>query len=61
MTYENLIGMERLPGGLAIATTKVPLTEVFKGTGVMLLGDGISLVVLMFFPILSTWLPSMMK
>lgn len=59
------IGLVTPPVGMnayvVSATTKVPLTEVFKGTGVMLLVDGISLVVLMFFPILSTWLPSMMK
>jgi TRAP-type C4-dicarboxylate transport system permease large subunit len=42
------------------ATTKVPLEEVFKGTGALLLVDTISLIILLAFPILSTWLPSRM-
>jgi tripartite ATP-independent transporter DctM subunit len=42
------------------ATTKVPLEEVFKGTGALLLVDAISLIILLAFPILSTWLPSRM-
>jgi tripartite ATP-independent transporter DctM subunit len=41
-------------------TTKIPLQTVFKGTGVLLLVDGISLLILVAFPVLSTWLPSRM-
>lgn len=58
------IGLVTPPVGMnayvVSATTKVPLTDVFRGTGVMLLVDGISLLILLFFPILSTWLPSKM-
>jgi C4-dicarboxylate transporter DctM subunit len=42
------------------ASTKTPLEEVFKGTGSLLLVDTISLIILLAFPILSTWLPSTM-
>ena len=42
------------------ATTKTPLEEVLKGTGVMLLVDCTSLALLLSFPILSTYLPSRM-
>lgn len=42
------------------ATAKIPLEEVFKGTGILLLVEFISLAILMAFPILSTYLPSMM-
>jgi len=58
------IGLVTPPVGMnayvVSASTKVPLTEVFRGTGVMLLVDGISLLILLFFPVLSTWLPSKM-
>jgi len=58
------IGLVTPPVGMnayvVSATTKVPLDDVFRGTGVMLLVDGISLVLLLFFPILSTWLPAKM-
>lgn len=42
------------------ATTKIPLDEVFKGTGVLLCVECISLAILMAFPFLSTYLPSRM-
>ncbi len=42
------------------ATTKTPLEEVFRGTGVLLMVDAVSLCILLAFPVLSTWLPSRM-
>jgi C4-dicarboxylate transporter, DctM subunit len=58
------IGLVTPPVGMnayvVSATTKVPLEEVFKGTGVMLLVDFVSLAILMAFPVLSTYLPSKM-
>jgi C4-dicarboxylate transporter DctM subunit len=42
------------------ATTKTPLEEVFRGTGVLLMVDAVSLALLLAFPVLSTWLPSRM-
>ncbi|MCL6612007.1 MAG: TRAP transporter large permease [Peptococcaceae bacterium] len=43
------------------ATVKVPLHEVFSGTGVMLVFETLTLALLMAFPAIATWLPSMMK
>ncbi len=42
------------------ATTGVPLETVFKGTGIMLFFEAVTLALLIFFPVISTWLPSMM-
>jgi C4-dicarboxylate transporter DctM subunit len=58
------IGMITPPVGMnayvVSATSGIPLEEVFKGTGVLLLVEIISLIILLAFPILSTFLPSMM-
>jgi C4-dicarboxylate transporter, DctM subunit len=58
------IGLVTPPVGMnafvVSATTKTPLEEVFQGTAVLLLVDGISLILLLAFPILSTYLPSRM-
>lgn len=58
------IGMATPPVGMnayvVSATTKVPLEEVFKGTGPLVAMDILSLAVLLAFPALSTWLPSTM-
>ncbi len=58
------IGLVTPPVGMnayvVSATTKTPLEEVFAGTSVMLLVDGISLAILLAFPVLSTYLPSKM-
>lgn len=43
------------------ATIRVPLEQVFKGTGVMLMFEFITLCLLLAFPIIATWLPSLMK
>ncbi len=42
------------------ASSKIPLEYVFRGTIVMLLFEGVTLGVLLYFPSISTWLPSMM-
>jgi len=42
------------------ASTGIEVERVFKGTGVMLLFEGVTLVLLIFFPRIVTWLPSMM-
>jgi C4-dicarboxylate transporter DctM subunit len=58
------IGMATPPVGMNVyvvsATTKVPLEDVFKGTAPLLAMDAVSLVLLIAFPALSTWLPSTM-
>jgi C4-dicarboxylate transporter DctM subunit len=58
------IGMVTPPVGMnayvVSATTKTPLEVVFRGTGVLLIMDSISLVLLLAFPSLSTFLPSRM-
>ena len=42
------------------AATGVPLAEVFKGVGMMLIFELVTLILLILFPIISIWLPSMM-
>ena len=42
------------------ASTGIPLDKVFRGVGVMLVFELITLVLLLSFPALTTWLPSMM-
>jgi TRAP-type C4-dicarboxylate transport system permease large subunit len=58
------IGLVTPPVGMnafvVSATTKTPLEEVFQGTAILLLVDAISLILLLSFPILSTYLPSKM-
>ncbi|NLD48427.1 MAG: TRAP transporter large permease [Clostridiaceae bacterium] len=49
-----------LNGYIVAATSKTPLHEVFSGTGRLLVFEMLSLVLLLVFPILSTWLPSTM-
>lgn len=40
--------------------SKIPLVDVFRGTGVMLSMDCVTLAILLAFPFISTWLPSIM-
>jgi C4-dicarboxylate transporter, DctM subunit len=58
------IGMATPPVGMnafvVSATTKVPLDEVFRGTWPLIATDVVSLILLLAFPLLSTWLPSTM-
>jgi TRAP-type C4-dicarboxylate transport system permease large subunit len=42
------------------ASTGIPLSDVFRGLSVMLIFEFITLILLLAFPVLSTWLPSMM-
>lgn len=59
------IGLVTPPVGMnayvVSATVKAPLDQVFKGTGAMLTFEAVTLAILLAFPIISTWLPSMMK
>lgn len=59
------IGLVTPPVGInayiVSATAKIPLETVFRGTGLMLTIDIVSLIILIVFPQLSTWLPSLMK
>jgi C4-dicarboxylate transporter, DctM subunit len=58
------IGMVTPPVGMnayvVSASTGIPLDQVFRGIGVMLLLELISLALLLGIPSLATWLPSMM-
>ncbi|GBF32480.1 TRAP-type C4-dicarboxylate transport system [Desulfocucumis palustris] len=59
------IGLCTPPVGLNIyvtsGTTGVPLEEVFKGVGVMLAFEAVTLLILLAFPSIVTFLPSLMK
>lgn len=43
------------------ATSRIPLDQVFRGSAMMLAVDALSLILLLAFPSISTWLPSMMR
>lgn len=64
MTKIAEIGLVTPPVGMnayvVSASTGIPLSEVFRGTGCMLITEAISLMLLIAFPMLSTWLPAMM-
>lgn len=59
------IGLVTPPVGMnayvVSGTINAPLELVFKGTGVMLSFEAVTLILLLCFPIISTWLPSFMK
>ncbi|AEG14404.1 TRAP dicarboxylate transporter, DctM subunit [Desulfofundulus kuznetsovii DSM 6115] len=59
------IGLVTPPVGMnayvVSATIKAPLEQVFKGTGVMLMFEFVTLCLLLAFPMIATWLPSFMK
>ena len=59
------IGLVTPPVGMnayvVSATIKAPLEQVFRGTGVMLMFEFVTLCLLLAFPIIATWLPSFMK
>lgn len=65
VTKLNEIGLVTPPVGLnayvVSATVKAPLDQVFRGTGVMLAMEVVTLGLLLSFPIIATWLPSFMK
>jgi len=58
------IGLVAPPVGMNVfvvsATTGVPVATVYRGTGYMMLFEMITLGLLLAFPALSTWLPSLM-
>ena len=58
------IGLVTPPVGMnayvVSASTGVPLDQVFRGVGVMLILDLITLGLLLALPVLTTWLPSLM-
>lgn len=58
------IGLVTPPVGVNVyvvsGATGVPAEQVFKGTGFMLLFEMVSLLVLLLFPGLVTWLPDIM-
>ena len=58
------IGLLTPPVGLNVYTIagvapEIPLEEVFRGAGVFILFESVTVVLLLAFPILSTWLPSL--
>jgi len=59
------IGLVTPPIGLnayiVSSVSKVSLEDTFKGVGVMLLFEAVVLVILLAFPKISTWLPSLMR
>ena len=59
------IGLVTPPVGINVYVTSgatgVPLEEVFKGTGVMLCFESIVFILLLLFPAISLFLPSLMK
>ncbi|MQL51765.1 TRAP transporter large permease subunit [Desulfofundulus thermobenzoicus] len=65
VTKLSEIGLVTPPVGMnayvVSATVKAPLDQVFRGTGVMLTFEAITVVLLLVFPIIATWLPSFMK
>ena len=58
------IGLVAPPVGMNVfvvsATTGVPVATIYRGTGYMLIFEGITLILLLAFPWLSLWLPSYM-
>ncbi|MHB9150882.1 MAG: TRAP transporter large permease [Thermoleophilia bacterium] len=65
VTVLSEIGLVTPPVGLnayvVSAASKVPLGEVFRGTTVMLVFALVTLAIVIAFPSISTWLPSLMK
>jgi tripartite ATP-independent transporter DctM subunit len=59
------IGLVTPPVGLnafiVSGSSGVPLEKVFKGSATMLLFEAVSLVLLLMFPAISTWLPSIIR
>jgi len=59
------IGLLTPPVGLNVFTIagvapEIPLEEVFRGAGVFIIFETVTIALLLAFPILSTWLPSLM-
>jgi TRAP-type C4-dicarboxylate transport system permease large subunit len=45
---------------IAGVAPEIPLEEVFRGAGVFILFEMITITLLLAFPVLTTWLPSLM-
>jgi C4-dicarboxylate transporter DctM subunit len=41
-------------------TAKIPITEVLRGAVPFFLGDALVLILVIFFPLLATWLPGVL-
>ena len=59
------IGLLTPPVGLNVFTIagvapEIPLEEVFRGAGVFILFETVTIALLLAFPVLTTWLPSLM-
>ena len=59
------IGLLTPPVGLNVFTIagvapEIPLEEVFRGAGVFIIFESVTIALLLAFPILTTWLPSLM-
>jgi TRAP-type C4-dicarboxylate transport system permease large subunit len=64
LTLNIEMGVVTPPVGLNLfavsGTSKIPLHEVIKGTIPFFIGDGIVLLLVIFFPGLATWLPDLL-
>ena len=64
LTLNIEMGVVTPPVGLNLfavsGTSRIPLHEVIKGTIPFFIGDGIVLLLVIFFPGLATWLPDML-
>jgi C4-dicarboxylate transporter, DctM subunit len=64
LTLNIEMGVVTPPVGLNLfavsGTSKIPLHEVIKGTIPFFVGDGIVLLLVIFFPELATWLPDLL-
>jgi TRAP-type C4-dicarboxylate transport system permease large subunit len=59
------IGLLTPPVGLNVFTIagvapEIPVEEVFRGAGVFIMFEAVTIAILLAFPILTTWLPSIM-
>ncbi|HKU47338.1 MAG TPA: TRAP transporter large permease [Burkholderiales bacterium] len=64
LTLNIEMGVVTPPVGLNLfavsGTSRIPLQEVIKGTMPFFIGDGIVLLLVIFFPELATWLPDLL-
>ena len=64
LTLNIEMGVVTPPVGLNLfavsGTSRIPLQEVIKGTIPFFIGDGIVLLLVIFFPELATWLPNLL-
>jgi C4-dicarboxylate transporter DctM subunit len=64
LTLNIEMGVVTPPVGLNLfavsGTSKIPLQQVIKGTIPFFIGDGVVLLLVIFFPELATWLPNLL-